>query len=92
MELIEKKLNEALRPLSLKLRDDSHLHEGHSGHIPGVMTHLAVEIVSDVFEGKSRLQRHRLVLGLLKDFLDQDLYAVTKLKTHTADEYAALKA
>jgi BolA protein len=58
---ITKKLREAFAPQSLDVIDESHLHEGHGGHRPGGETHFRVNIVSPAFEGKSRVDRHRMV-------------------------------
>jgi len=62
---ITKKLREAFSPESLDVADESHLHEGHSGHRPGGETHFRVYIVSVAFEGKSRIERHRMINTLL---------------------------
>jgi len=45
--------------------DESHLHEGHAGHRPGGETHFRVYIVADVFAGKSPIERHRMINGVL---------------------------
>ena len=58
---ITNKLREAFTPESLDVTDESHLHEGHSGHRPGGETHFRVYIVSVAFEGKSRIERHRMI-------------------------------
>jgi len=58
---ITQKLAEAFRPESLNVVDESHQHEGHSGHRPGGETHFRVFIVAQAFAGKSRLERHRMV-------------------------------
>ncbi len=58
---ITNKLREAFTPESLDVIDESHLHEGHSGHRPGGETHFRVYIVSDAFKGKSRIERHRMI-------------------------------
>ena len=55
------KLREAFSPESLDVADESHLHEGHAGHRPGGETHFRVYIVSPAFEGKSRIERHRMI-------------------------------
>jgi BolA protein len=62
---ITHKLAEAFHPESLKVVDESHQHEGHSGHRPGGETHFRVFIVARAFAGKSRLERHRLVNATL---------------------------
>ena len=60
-EAIINKLREAFSPESLDVTDESHLHEGHAGHRPGGQTHFRVHIVSPSFEGKSRVERHRMI-------------------------------
>jgi BolA family transcriptional regulator, general stress-responsive regulator len=59
--VITDKLREAFSPESLDVIDESHLHEGHAGHRPGGETHFRVYIVSNAFEGKSRIERHRMI-------------------------------
>jgi BolA family transcriptional regulator, general stress-responsive regulator len=58
---ITNKLREAFTPENLDVIDESHLHEGHSGHRPGGQTHFRVHIVSHVFKGKSLVERHRMI-------------------------------
>ena len=60
-DAITNKLQEAFAPESLDVSDESHLHEGHAGHRPGGETHFRVYIVSNAFEGKSRIERHRMI-------------------------------
>jgi BolA protein len=60
-DAITNKLREAFAPESLAVVDESHLHEGHSGHRPGGETHFRLYIVSKAFEGKSRIERHRMI-------------------------------
>ena len=64
-DTIINKLREAFLPESLDVTDESHLHEGHAGHRPGGETHFRVNIVSPAFEGKSRIERHRMVNATL---------------------------
>src|ERR1700735_5745707 len=64
-DTIINKLREAFSPESLDVSDESHLHEGHSGHRPGGETHFRVYIVSAAFEGKSRIERHRMINSTL---------------------------
>ena len=60
-DVITEKLSKAFAPESLRVEDESHLHEGHAGHRPGGQTHYRVYIVSDAFRGKSRVERHRMI-------------------------------
>jgi BolA protein len=60
-QAITNKLRETFAPESLDVIDESHLHEGHAGHRPGGETHFRIHIVSPAFEGKSRIERHRMI-------------------------------
>jgi BolA protein len=73
---ITNKLREAFDPESLEITDESHLHEGHSGHRPGGETHLRVYIVSSAFEGKSRIERHRMINAVLSAELAGSVHAL----------------
>ena len=66
-----------LSPTVLDLEDESHRHEGHGGHRPGQLTHLRVRIVAEAFRGLSRIERHRVVNGLLAAELARGLHALT---------------
>ena len=58
---IRDKLQRTFQPTRLDVINESHLHAGH-GASPGTgESHFRVLIVSALFAGKSRLQRHRLV-------------------------------
>ena len=75
-DLITKKLTEAFQPQSLTVEDESHRHEGHAGHRPGGQTHFRVYIVSEAFKGKTRLERHRLINGILSGELAGGVHAL----------------
>jgi BolA family transcriptional regulator, general stress-responsive regulator len=70
------KLREAFAPESLDVTDESHLHEGHAGHRPGGETHFRVYIVSPAFEGKSRIERHRMINATLAAELAGSVHAL----------------
>ena len=74
--IITNKLREAFSPESLDVTDESHLHEGHAGQRPGGETHFRVYIVSSVFEGKSRVERHRLINATLSAELAGSVHAL----------------
>ena len=74
--IITNKLREAFSPQSLEVLDESHLHEGHAGHRPGGETHFRVDIVSDAFKGKSRLERHRMINAALAAELEGSVHAL----------------
>ena len=81
---METKLRDAYAPQRLEVIDESHLHAGHhheeSGHhvtYDGTgETHFRVRIVSGVFEGMSRIDRHRSVNALLSDELKAGVHAL----------------
>jgi len=75
-DTIINKLREAFLPESLDVADESHLHEGHAGHRPGGETHFRVYIVSPAFEGKSRIERHRMVNATLAAELAGSVHAL----------------
>ena len=75
-ERITSKLQDALAPQRLTVTDESHQHQGHGGWREGGETHFRVEIVSDAFAGKSRLDRHRLVNAALAQELADGVHAL----------------
>ena len=75
-DIITNKLREAFSPESLDVTDESHLHEGHAGHRPGGETHFRVYIVSPAFEGKSRVERHRMINATLSRELAGSVHAL----------------
>ena len=75
-DVIINKLREAFLPESLDVTDESHLHEGHAGHRPGGETHFRVYIVSPAFEGKSRIERHRMINAALAAELAGSVHAL----------------
>lgn len=78
-------LSTALVPVYLEIEDESHMHSG-----PRSETHFKVLIVSEKFEGKSRVDRQRMVNDLLKVELQTGLHALTQ-KTLTPGEWATQK-
>jgi BolA protein len=75
-QAITNKLREAFEPERLDVADESHLHEGHAGHRPGGETHFRVYIVSPAFEGKSRIERHRMINAALAAELAGSVHAL----------------
>jgi BolA protein len=75
-DIIINKLREAFLPESLDVTDESHLHEGHAGHRPGGETHFRLYIVSTAFQGKSRIERHRMINATLASELADTVHAL----------------
>jgi stress-induced morphogen len=69
-------LTNAFAPDLLEVRDDSHLHAGHSGARPGGETHYGVLMVAASLEGQSRVDRSRAVHAVLAAELASGLHAL----------------
>lgn len=88
---IREKLVAGLAPDRLEIEDDSARHAGHhhEGGIDGRAggeSHLNLTIVSSAFEGQGRVQRQRLVTGLLQEELAGPVHALS-LRTLTPAEF-----
>ena len=78
-DTIRCKLTERFAPARLDIVDESHLHVGHPGSRPGGETHFRVYIVSPAFEGKSRIERHRMINSALAGELPPGLSPETRM-------------
>jgi BolA protein len=81
-DTISQKLMAALSPAEIEVQDVSHQHAGHAGWRPGGGTHFEVTIRADVFAGKSRVERHRMVNAILAEDLAGGVHA---LQLHLSD-------
>lgn len=84
-ERIKKKLTQELVPLKLEVVDESAKHKGHAGWREGGETHFRVTVVSQAFEGMSRVDRQRMVYELLKQEMADRVHALA-LTTKTPSE------
>jgi BolA family transcriptional regulator, general stress-responsive regulator len=75
-ERIVTRLTAALDPILLDVVDESDRHAGHAGAREGGGTHYRIQVVSAEFESKSRIERHRLVYGLLTAEFADGLHAL----------------
>lgn len=69
-------LTETLKPVEIQVVDQSHLHEGHAGARPDGESHFMVSVVSPAFEGKTRIECHRMVNEALSDLLQNRIHAL----------------
>ena len=83
-ELIRATLEAQFSPVELLIKDQSHLHAGHQGAKDG-KGHFAVTIISDIFEGKDKIQRHRMDYEALKQLLATQIHAL-QIKALTSAE------
>jgi BolA family transcriptional regulator, general stress-responsive regulator len=65
-----------LAPTEIDIRDESPLHAGHAGAATG-RGHYALTIRSAAFEGKSAMERHRLVYSALGEMMQTDIHALS---------------
>jgi BolA protein len=70
------KLTRGLSPVALSVVDESHRHAGHAGHSGEGESHFRIEVVSEAFSGKSRVERHRMINALLADELAGRVHAL----------------
>lgn len=88
MELEKKMVEQALRkcleehfdPISLQIKNESHLHERHMQSPLSGESHFHVELVSEKFKGLSRIEQQRLVMDVCTPLFAKGLHAL-RLKT-----------
>lgn len=79
-------LNSALSPVHMEIENESHMHS-----VPkNSETHFKVLAVSEKFDGKTRIDRQRMINDLLKEELQNGLHALTQ-KTLTPSEWEKQK-
>jgi len=76
VERIRNSLATALEPSRLEVIDESGLHAGHAGAVPGKTTHVRVVVEAEAFRGKSRVERHRIVNALMQPEIEAGLHAL----------------
>ena len=81
---IEQKLAETLTPAHLEVINESQMHNVP----PGSESHFKVVIVTDAFDGVSRVRRHQQVNGILAKELKEDIHALS-MQTMTPGEWTA---
>ncbi len=65
-ERIEQRLENALSPSHLMVVNESYKHKGHAGDDGSGESHFSVVIKSDKFIGITRLERHNMIMKVLK--------------------------
>ena len=85
-DAIERNLKEALRPRRLEIEDESHRHAGHAGARPQGESHFRLTVVADSFEGKSRIERQRMVYAALKELMESRIHALAMTTLSPAED------
>ena len=84
---IEEKLRAELEAEHVEVVDESHLHAGHAGARSGG-GHFQATIVSDRFEGLSKIKAQRLVYQVLAEEMTGEIHALS-MSTWTPDQWSA---
>lgn len=79
--LIQSKIEAALSTTVLEIENESHMHSG-----PAQESHFKLVVVSDEFENKALLARHRVINKLLAQELNGGIHALA-LHTYTPEEW-----
>ena len=74
------------KPYFFSVIDVSEQHRGHQNFKENVESHFEIIIVSEKFNNKNKIDRHRMVNQSLKEEFKSDLHSVV-IKTYTIDEY-----
>jgi len=72
---ISRLLKEAFDPETLGVEDESYLHEGHEGAKDG-RGHFRVLMIAEIFEGKTMIERHRMIYRVLDAMMRNDIHAL----------------
>ena len=72
---IFKRLEKAFEPETLGVEDESYMHKGHEGAKDG-RSHFRVLIISEAFEGKNLIDRHRMIYRVLDEMMRIDIHAL----------------
>ena len=84
-ELIRERLA-VMQPTALHVVDDSASHAGHAGARESGGGHFHLTIVSQAFQGKNPLARHRMVYAALSDLMQQRIHAL-QIEAMTPDQF-----
>ena len=74
-QAIHDRIAAALPGALIDLTDESHLHAGHAGARAGG-GHYRLSIVSEVFQGKNTVARHRIIYDALGELMRKEIHAL----------------
>ncbi len=86
VERIRARLERVLSPIHLELIDHSAAHARHAGAILSGGGHFFATIVSEAFEGKSLVLRHKMVYEALGELMETDIHAFS-MKVFSPSEF-----
>ena len=74
IKLIKEKLKE-LEPSHVDIEDEGHLHVGRAGAKSG--GHFKLNIISEIFKGKTVIERHRIIYKCLDSLMNTEIHAIS---------------
>ena len=83
---IETRISKIFQPYFFSVNDVSEQHRGHQSFKENVESHFEVIIVSQEFDNKSKIIRHRMINECLQEDYQSDLHSVS-IKAFTIEEY-----
>ena len=83
---IDQLIIDQFEPHFFSVSDVSEQHRGHQNFKENVESHFEIIIVSEKFDNRNKIERHRMVNKSLKEEFLSDLHSVT-IKTYTIDEF-----
>tara|TARA_B100001250_G_scaffold412237_1_gene442925 strand:+ start:666 stop:950 length:285 start_codon:yes stop_codon:yes gene_type:complete len=84
VEYLEKLIEQAMSIYHIDIKDSTSKHTNHNTYSGGM--HLRALIVSDDFDNKSLIERHRLIYNLLGKYIRKEIHAIS-IKALTKNEY-----
>lgn len=85
IELIKQRLATAMDVAEISVIDESHKHAGHAGAKIHGGGHFKLQIVSNSFQGKSAIERHKMIYAALGDAMEKDIHAISISAKTTAE-------
>ena len=89
-ESINKKINDNLKPSFFKILNFSNQHKNHYEGDNKDTSHIKIIIVSELFDGHSRIERERIVHQILKEEILTEIHSI-RLKLYIQSEYDLIK-
>lgn len=77
LRLITERLQAALATTQIHVEDQSHLHAGHAAAKAHGGGHFRVHLISEQFNNKNPVARHKMVYAALSDVMGTDIHALS---------------
>lgn len=75
--LMHNRLIEALTPNTIEIVDESSKHKNHEQAKISSGGHYCLNIVSNDFEDRTQIERHRMIYSALGDAMGKDIHALS---------------